>query len=83
MENSSKERCRKMTLEQKASLCSGLDFWHTKENKDAGISEVTVADGPHGLRKQGESMQEGAWATVIKQHVFLPRVQHPVLLTEV
>lgn len=52
MDISSKERFRKMTLEQKASLCSGLDFWHTKENKDAGISEVTVADGPHGLRKQ-------------------------------
>ena len=60
MENSSKERYRKMTLEQKASLCSGLDFWHTKENKDAGISEVTVADGPHGLRKQeGEHAGRG------------------------
>lgn len=60
MENSSKERYRKMTLEQKASLCSGLDFWHTKENKDAGISEVTFADGPHGLRKQeGEHAGRG------------------------
>lgn len=60
MDISSKERFRKLTLEQKASLCSGLDFWHTKEIKDAGISEVTVADGPHGLRKQeGEHAGRG------------------------
>ena len=25
-----KELVSRMTLEEKASLCSGLDFWHTK-----------------------------------------------------
>ncbi|MFZ3590060.1 glycoside hydrolase family 3 C-terminal domain-containing protein [Bacillus sp. DJP31] len=41
-----------MTLEEKSSLCSGLDFWHTKEIGRLGIPSIMVADGPHGLRKQ-------------------------------
>ncbi len=40
-----------MTLEEKASLCSGEDFWHTKEVKRLGIPSVMMTDGPHGLRK--------------------------------
>ena len=41
-----------MTLEEKAGLCSGLDFWHTKSVERLGIPSVMVSDGPHGLRKQ-------------------------------
>lgn len=43
-----------MTLEEKASLCSGADFWHTKSIERLGIPNVMVSDGPHGLRKQAE-----------------------------
>ncbi len=43
-----------MTLEEKASLCSGLDFWHTKPIDRLGIPSIMVTDGPHGLRKQKE-----------------------------
>jgi beta-glucosidase len=43
----------KMTLEEKASLCSGGDFWHTKAIDRLGIPKTMVTDGPHGLRKQG------------------------------
>lgn len=43
-----------MSLEEKASLCSGLDFWHTKGIERLGIPSVMVTDGPHGLRKQKE-----------------------------
>lgn len=43
-----------MTLEEKAGLCSGLDFWHTKPVERLGIPSVMVSDGPHGLRKQDE-----------------------------
>ena len=42
----------KMTLEEKAGLCSGGDFWHTKAVERLGIPMVMVSDGPHGLRKQ-------------------------------
>jgi beta-glucosidase len=41
-----------MSLEDKIALCSGADFWHTKTFQEYGISSITMADGPHGLRKQ-------------------------------
>ncbi len=44
----------KMTLEEKAGLCSGLDFWHLKGLERLGIPSILVTDGPHGLRKQKE-----------------------------
>ena len=43
-----------MTLEEKAGLCSGDDFWHTKAVERLGIPRTMVSDGPHGLRKQDE-----------------------------
>lgn len=43
---------RDLTLEEKASLCSGLDNWHTKPVERLGIPSIMVSDGPHGLRKQ-------------------------------
>ena len=44
-----------MTLEEKVALCSGKDFWHTKEMPHHGIPSMMMSDGPHGLRKQAES----------------------------
>ena len=41
-----------MTLEEKASLLGGDDFWHTKAVERLGIPRVMMSDGPHGLRKQ-------------------------------
>ena len=43
-----------MTLEEKAGLCSGLDFWHTKPVERLGVPATMVSDGPHGLRKQDQ-----------------------------
>ncbi|HEX2985441.1 MAG TPA: glycoside hydrolase family 3 C-terminal domain-containing protein [Caproiciproducens sp.] len=47
-----KQMVAQMTLEEKASLCSGSDFWHTKTVDRLDIPCVMVSDGPHGLRKQ-------------------------------
>jgi beta-glucosidase len=49
-----------MTLEEKASLCSGRDLWHTKGIERLGIASIMMADGPHGLRKQTQSDAVGA-----------------------
>jgi thermostable beta-glucosidase B len=42
---------KQMTLEEKAGLCSGKDFWNTKAVSRLGIPSVMLSDGSHGLRK--------------------------------
>lgn len=41
-----------LTLEEKADLCSGKDFWRTKPIERLQVPAVMISDGPHGLRKQ-------------------------------
>jgi beta-glucosidase len=66
MERDIKKLLAQMTLEEKAGLCSGLDFWRMKGVERLGIPSIMMTDGPHGLRKQefnadhlgmGESIQ--------------------------
>ena len=49
-----KEIMEQMTLEEKAEVCSGGDFWHTRAFERLGVPAVMMTDGPSGLRKQGE-----------------------------
>ena len=51
----------KLTVKQKASLCSGLDFWRTQRLPMNDVPSIMMTDGPHGLRKQGtEEGRRGA-----------------------
>lgn len=45
------ELISQMTLEEKASLCSGKDAWHTQDIARLAIPSSRLSDGPHGLRK--------------------------------
>ena len=47
-----KELIESMTLEEKASLCVGGDYWHSKNIERLNIPSITMSDGPHGLRVQ-------------------------------
>jgi len=42
----------RLTIEEKASLLSGADFWHTAALAGHGVPSIMLTDGPHGLRKQ-------------------------------
>jgi len=49
-----------LSLEEKASLCLGSDFWHTTPVPRLGIPAIVVSDGPHGLRCQPDRGDHGA-----------------------
>ncbi len=49
---SAKEVVQELTLEEKATLCTGADFWRLHGVERLGIPATMVTDGPHGLRKQ-------------------------------
>lgn len=52
MERDIKALISEMTLEEKASMCSGSDFWNSQGIERLGIPPVMMTDGPHGMRKQ-------------------------------
>ncbi len=39
-----------LSLEQKVSLLSGFDNWHTPDIKKYGIPKIKMSDGPNGVR---------------------------------
>lgn len=63
-----------LTLEQKASLTSGADFWTTKAVPDAGIDSIMLTDGPHGLRKQAGATDHLGIADSVPATCFPPAV---------
>ena len=63
-----------LTLEEKASLTSGLNFWHTKPIERAGIPSIMVTDGPHGLRKQAGSGDHLGVGSSVPATCFPPAV---------
>lgn len=63
-----------LSLEEKASLTSGADFWTTKAIDRAGIPSVMMTDGPHGLRKQSGSTDHLGLAGSVPATCFPPAV---------
>ncbi len=58
MEEKIKQLIDQMTLEEKVSLCSGADNWHTRAIERLGIPAIRMTDGPHGVRRPYEHDQD-------------------------
>ncbi|WP_341940364.1 glycoside hydrolase family 3 C-terminal domain-containing protein [Microbacterium sp. LWH10-1.2] len=63
-----------LTLEEKASLTSGADFWTTKAIDRADIPSIMMTDGPHGLRKQAGGTDHLGLASSVPATCFPPAV---------
>lgn len=63
-----------LTLEEKASLTSGSDFWNTQAVERVGVPAVMVTDGPHGLRKQTGATDNLGFADSVPATCFPPAV---------
>lgn len=50
---------QQMTAEEKAALVSGTDFMYTNPIPRLGVESLCMSDGPHGLRKQKGSGDNG------------------------
>lgn len=46
------QQIQELTLEEKAALVSGGDFWNTAAIERLNIPSILITDGPHGLRKE-------------------------------
>ncbi|OFE16218.1 glycosyl hydrolase [Humibacillus sp. DSM 29435] len=87
-ERSAAEVVASLTVEQKAALTSGATFWTTKAIEDAGIPQILLTDGPHGVRKQRAGadnlgLTESIPATCFPPAVALGSSFDPALLERV
>lgn len=82
-----KQLLSQLTLEEKASLCAGQDFWHTRAIQRLNLPAVLMTDGPHGLRRElgsaGAGLAESAPATCFPTASCLASSWNRSLLFEV
>jgi beta-glucosidase len=74
-----------LSVEEKAALTSGSDFWHT--TAATGVPRIMMTDGPHGVRKQsgepGAGMLAGEPATCFPPAVAVGSTWDPELVRRV
>lgn len=63
-----------LTLQEKADLTSGADFWHTTGIQRLGIPRLMLTDGPHGLRKQRGNTNVAGLSDSVPATCFPPAV---------
>lgn len=71
------EIIKRMSRKERIALCSGANFWETKEFGRYGIPSLFMCDGPHGLRKQ----EQAGEADMLGIHKSLPATCFPAEVT--
>ena len=66
--------CERLSLEQKAALLSGRDFWSTQPFEAAGVPSIVLADGPHGVRRQAGQFDHLGLHDAVPATCFPPAV---------
>ncbi|MCP4963228.1 MAG: glycosyl hydrolase [Actinomycetia bacterium] len=74
----------RLSVQDKANLCSGRDMWHLEAVPALDLDAVMITDGPHGLRKQPEGGSfAGVAATCFPTATGLASSWDPDLLRDV
>ena len=63
-----------LTIDERASLTSGADFWMTESIERVGLPAIMLTDGPHGLRKQVAATDHIGIAESVPATCFPPAV---------
>jgi beta-glucosidase len=63
-----------LSLEQKAALLSGRDFWSTQPFDAAGVPSIVLTDGPHGVRRQAGQFDHLGLHDAVPATCFPPAV---------
>src|SRR4051812_31171352 len=63
-----------LSLEEKASLLSGANFWTTEPAPSAGLPAVVLSDGPHGVRRQAADFDAVGFFEGLPATCFPPAV---------
>lgn len=79
------EQLAGLSLKEKVALLSGKDYWRTVPIEAKGVGNVTMTDGPHGVRIGNESSDRArnGTATAFPNGSALASTWDPALIREV
>ena len=72
----------RLTLDEKAALGAGIDFWHTAAIPRLGIPSVKLSDGPNGARGETDGFLPATPSVCIPSATALGATWNPELVAQ-